>query len=115
MNRHSRHATTLVLVIAVIGGARHRPKDLKSPQSSKAEEPGRGDAGVARRREAAYDTNCAACHGNMAQGAVKAGVVISIIQEQGGKQPPDLTDGQRTTARPTARSTPSSRRAFRRR
>ena len=30
----------------------------------------------------------------MAQGAVKAGVTISIIEEQGGKQPPDLTDGQ---------------------
>src|SRR4051812_682980 len=25
-----------------------------------------------------YDANCAACHGNMAQGAVKAGVLISI-------------------------------------
>ena len=41
-----------------------------------------------------YDVNCAACHGNMAQGAVKAGVKISIIDEQGGKQPPDLTDNQ---------------------
>jgi mono/diheme cytochrome c family protein len=40
----------------------------------------------------AYDTNCAACHGNLAQGAVKAGVSISIIEEQGGKQAPDLTD-----------------------
>jgi mono/diheme cytochrome c family protein len=40
----------------------------------------------------AYDLNCAPCHGNMAQGAEKAGVLISIIQEQGGKQPPDLTD-----------------------
>jgi mono/diheme cytochrome c family protein len=40
----------------------------------------------------AYDTNCAACHGPKAQGAEKAGVAISIIQEQGGKQPPDLTD-----------------------
>ena len=27
----------------------------------------------------AYDTNCAACHGNLAQGAVKAGVALSII------------------------------------
>jgi mono/diheme cytochrome c family protein len=42
----------------------------------------------------AYDTYCAACHGNKAQGAVKAGTVISIIAEQGGKQPPDLTDAQ---------------------
>jgi cytochrome c oxidase cbb3-type subunit 3 len=40
----------------------------------------------------AYDVNCAACHGNMAQGAVNAGIRISIIDEQGGKQAPDLTD-----------------------
>jgi mono/diheme cytochrome c family protein len=42
----------------------------------------------------AYDANCAACHGQEAQGAEKAGVAISIIAEQGGKQPPDLTDAQ---------------------
>ncbi len=40
----------------------------------------------------AYDANCANCHGDRAQGAVKAGIGISIIQETGGKQPPDLTD-----------------------
>jgi len=42
----------------------------------------------------AYDSVCAACHGDGAQGAVKANLMISIIEEQGGKQPPDLTDGQ---------------------
>jgi mono/diheme cytochrome c family protein len=42
----------------------------------------------------AYDANCAACHGNLAQGAVKAGITISIIEDQRGKQPPDLTDNQ---------------------
>jgi mono/diheme cytochrome c family protein len=42
----------------------------------------------------AYDGNCAACHGNLAQDAVKAGMMISIIEEQRGKQPPDLTDDQ---------------------
>jgi mono/diheme cytochrome c family protein len=47
--------------------------------------------GVGKR---AYDTNCAACHGNVGQGAAKAGIAISIIAEQGGKQPPDLTDDQ---------------------
>src|SRR6185436_9843920 len=40
----------------------------------------------------AYDANCASCHGNRAQGAERAGVIISIIQEMGGKQAPDLTD-----------------------
>ena len=39
-----------------------------------------------------YETNCASCHGPRAEGAVKAGVAISIIEQQGGKQPPDLTD-----------------------
>lgn len=42
----------------------------------------------------AYDTLCASCHGGLAQGAVKAGITISIIEEQRGKQPPDLTDAQ---------------------
>ena len=41
-----------------------------------------------------YDMACAACHGNRAQGAVKAGITLSIIEEQRGKQPPDLTDDQ---------------------
>jgi mono/diheme cytochrome c family protein/glucose/arabinose dehydrogenase len=41
-----------------------------------------------------YDATCAACHGNLAQGAVRAGISISIIEEQRGKQPPDLTDDQ---------------------
>jgi mono/diheme cytochrome c family protein/glucose/arabinose dehydrogenase len=42
----------------------------------------------------AYDVYCAACHGDKGQGAEKAGVPLSIIQEQGGRQPPDLTDDQ---------------------
>lgn len=41
-----------------------------------------------------YAVNCANCHGNAAQGAVKAGFDISIITERGGKQPSDLTDAQ---------------------
>ncbi len=39
-----------------------------------------------------YALNCANCHGDRAQGAVKAGTELSIITERGGKQPPDLTD-----------------------
>ena len=42
----------------------------------------------------AYDADCAACHGPIAQGAVKAGITISILEEQKARQPPDLTDGQ---------------------
>jgi len=59
---------------------------LKNPVASTPESLGAG--------KRAYDTNCAACHGNLGQGAAKAGIAISIIAEQGGKQPPDLTDAQ---------------------
>jgi mono/diheme cytochrome c family protein len=41
-----------------------------------------------------YDASCAACHGTQGQGAVKAGIALSILEEQRGKQPPDLTDDQ---------------------
>jgi mono/diheme cytochrome c family protein len=40
----------------------------------------------------AYTTSCAACHGSNAEGADKAGIVISVIEDGGGKQPPDLSD-----------------------
>ena len=44
--------------------------------------------------KAAYDATCAACHGDRAQGAVQAKLTLSIIEEQNGKQAPDLTDAQ---------------------
>jgi mono/diheme cytochrome c family protein len=39
-----------------------------------------------------YDVNCAGCHGPKAEGAEKAGITLSVIEDQGGKQPPDLSD-----------------------
>lgn len=41
-----------------------------------------------------YDLNCATCHGSRGEGAVRAGVTVSIIEESGGRQPADLTDAQ---------------------
>jgi cytochrome c oxidase cbb3-type subunit 3 len=38
----------------------------------------------------AYDANCAACHGAEAEG----GLIISVIEDQGGTQPPNLVDDQ---------------------
>jgi mono/diheme cytochrome c family protein len=86
-----RVAAALVAVAAVVGSA--------------AAQQARGGAAAIRNPIAAtpaslaagklaYDTNCAACHGSLGQGAVKAGVTISIIAEQGGRQPPDLIDDQ---------------------
>lgn len=78
--------------IVLLGGALYsqQPQNpgaaaLKSPVASTPESLAAG--------KKAFDTNCASCHGERAQGAERAGVVISIIAEQGGKQPPDLTDG----------------------
>ncbi len=83
----------LVVAVTIIGGtvlagqvAGQEAAKLTNPVASTAESLGTG--------KRAYDTNCAPCHGNMAQGAAKAGIAISIIAEQGGKQPPDLTDTQ---------------------
>lgn len=35
-----------------------------------------------------YQTLCAGCHGKDAKG----GIVVSVIEDRGGNQPPDLTD-----------------------
>jgi mono/diheme cytochrome c family protein len=53
-------------------------------------EPIPASANAAGRR--AYERFCASCHGPKGQGAVKAGTPVSIVEESGGKQPPDLTD-----------------------
>ncbi len=91
---HPRHVITLALVTVAIGGGALARQGVQNPEAAKLANPVGStpeSLGVGKR---AYDTNCAACHGNMAQGAAKAGIAISIIAEQGGKQPPDLTDSQ---------------------
>jgi len=63
-------------------------------QSSQLTNPVAATPAVIAAGKRVFDANCAGCHGPRAQGAVKAGITISIIAEQGGKQPPDLTDSQ---------------------
>jgi mono/diheme cytochrome c family protein len=95
MNRHSLpHALLLVLVSAVIGRSGLGGQDAGNPAAAKLENPVAATPGSIAAGKRAYDVNCASCHGNRAQGAEKAGVAISIIAEQGGRQPPDLTDAQ---------------------
>ena len=96
MNRHSHlpFATTLVLVLTVIGGRGLARQNVINPEAAKLTNPVAATPETLGIGKRAYDTNCAACHGNLAQGSAKAGIAISIIAEQGGKQPPDLTDGQ---------------------
>ena len=87
------HAS-LVLLVAVAGGRGLARQVVQNPEAAQLTNPVASTSESLAAGKKAYDTNCAACHGNLAQGALKAGIVISIITEQGGKQPPDLTDDQ---------------------
>jgi len=68
--------------------------NVTNPSTTSARNPVAATPASIAAGKQAYDANCAACHGNLAQGAVKAGMTISIIEEQRGRQPPDLTDDQ---------------------
>jgi mono/diheme cytochrome c family protein len=85
---------TFVLIAAIAAASRLAGQGVANPAAARLTNPVAATAESIAAGKKAYDANCAGCHGNMAQGAVKAGVPISIIEEQGGKQPPDLTDGQ---------------------
>src|SRR4029079_11230971 len=69
-------------------------QNVTSPSATTAGNPVASTSESIAAGKRAYDANCAACHGNLAQGAVKAGITISILEEQKARQPPDLTAGQ---------------------
>jgi mono/diheme cytochrome c family protein len=83
-------AFVLTLALGVLGvslAARQGDPEaakIKNPVASTSESIAAG--------KKAYDLNCAGCHGPKAEGADKAGIVLSVIEDQGGRQPPDLTD-----------------------
>ena len=93
MNRHSRfrRAALPVFAILILGGV-VSTQESRNPNAAALKNPVAATPESIAAGKKAYDANCASCHGNRAQGAEKAGVLISIIQEQGGRQPPDLTD-----------------------
>jgi mono/diheme cytochrome c family protein len=64
----------------------------EDPETAKIKNPVASTAESIAAGKKAYDTNCAGCHGPKAEGAERAGIVLSVIEDQGGKQPPDLTD-----------------------
>jgi mono/diheme cytochrome c family protein len=93
MKRYSTLSLTAFPVLAIILlGRVVSTQEAKNPSAAALKNPVASTPESIAAGKQAYDANCAACHGNRAQGAVKAGIVISIIQEQGGKQAPDLTD-----------------------
>lgn len=84
-------ATSSMLAIVLLGGV-VSTQEARNPIAAAVKNPVAATPESIAAGKKAYDANCASCHGDKAQGAERAGVLISIIQEQGGKQPPDLTD-----------------------
>lgn len=96
MNRQAslRRTAGAVLVGALMGSIAFASQDVKNPEAAKLKNPVASTPESIAAGKKTYDANCAGCHGNAGQGAVKAGTPISIIEDAGGKQPPDLTDDQ---------------------
>ncbi len=95
MKRHSIFSLTAAVILAVaLFGPVVATQEVRNASAAALRNPIASTPESIAAGKRAFDTNCAACHGNRAQGAVKAGVVISIIQEMGGKQAPELTDAQ---------------------
>jgi mono/diheme cytochrome c family protein len=80
------------LLAIVLLGRVVSTQEAKNPSAAALKNPVAATPESLAAGKKAYDANCASCHGNKAQGAERAGVIISIIQEMGGKQAPDLTD-----------------------
>jgi len=95
-------AAVFIVVLGTASGVREQalkdvrtpdaPRDTATPSPATLKNPvPQTSASIAAGKQY-YDGNCSACHGDRAQGAVKAGTAISITDEQKGRQPPDLTD-----------------------
>jgi mono/diheme cytochrome c family protein len=88
----ARVKAMLAVSAAVLAGAAVSSQGPVNPAAAALKNPVAATPESLAAGRKAYDANCAGCHGDKAQGAVRAGVTISIIQEMGGKQAPDLTD-----------------------
>src|SRR5262245_18885647 len=84
--------TLAVITIACLGLGLSVAARQGNPEAARLKNPVASTPESLAAGKKAYDVNCAGCHGNLAQGADKAGIVISVIEDAGGKQPPDLTD-----------------------
>jgi mono/diheme cytochrome c family protein len=89
MNRHSIFdlAPFLLLAIVLHGGG-VSTQEARNPTAAALKNPVAATAESIAAGKTAYDANCASCHGSMAEGAERAGIVISIIQEQVGDRRP---------------------------
>ena len=82
----------LVLVFGIVcltGSVIGRQATAKGdPEAAKIKNPVGATPESIAAGQKAYQTLCAGCHGKDAKG----GITISVIEDRGGNQPPDLTD-----------------------
>jgi mono/diheme cytochrome c family protein len=79
-------ALTIFSLTAVLGARQTPPSG--NPEAAKIKNPVAPTPESIAAGKKSYDTFCASCHGADAKG----GLTISVIEDRGGKQPPDLTD-----------------------
>jgi mono/diheme cytochrome c family protein len=81
----------LCLSGATIGAAHQTPAPAGgNPEAAKMKNPVSASPESIAAGKASFATACASCHG--AEG--KGGIVLSVIEDRGGTQPPDLTDAK---------------------
>lgn len=93
---HSSVSLILVVALAVfslsIGAIAHRqqPAAKGDPEAAKIQNPVEATQDSIAAGKKTFASVCASCHGNEGKG----GIVLSVIEDKGGTQPPDLTDNK---------------------
>jgi mono/diheme cytochrome c family protein len=78
----------MAVVLAMAATLAHQPAPKGNPEAAKIKNPVPATNDSIAAGEKIFQTTCAACHGKNAKG----GITISVIEDRGGNQPPDLTD-----------------------
>jgi mono/diheme cytochrome c family protein len=92
--QHSSIRPILAIALAFVGltsgviAQQQSPAATGDPQAAKLKNPIEATPDAIAAGKKTFATVCAACHG--AEG--KGGIVLSVIEDKGGTQPPDLTD-----------------------
>jgi mono/diheme cytochrome c family protein len=79
---------SLAVVAVGVGVMAHQTSDKGDPEAAKIKNPVAATPESIAAGQKTFDTMCASCHGKGGKG----GVVLSVIEDKGGTQPPDLTD-----------------------
>jgi mono/diheme cytochrome c family protein len=88
--RSARRVVILALTVVAfgVGVIAQQASGKGDPEGAKIKNPVATSPESIAAGQKTFDTLCAACHGKGGKG----GIVLSVIEDTGGTQPPDLTD-----------------------